>query len=158
MTLTLYTITNDNNYLDKISNATAVTETPITVEPVTPVDILNPSFVLVNNGYVNCNYVYCDTFDRYYYIDNITLDTAGRVVLHCKVDVLQSWKSEILSCFATITRSESIGHPTLYPDKKLPVHPVNKFMTSIVMPETSGSFSSDGEYCYLLTVMGGVVS
>lgn len=155
LTITLYTVNKDNRCLDKVTGVTPVASS-ITIEPTSSIDVLNPTFVIANNSsYYACNYLYCDTLSRYYYISSFSVDTAGRLNLHCNVDVLQSFKSDILKCTATILRSESIGKPTKYDDNKLPVNPVEKNIISIEMPELSGSFSSNGEKSYLLTVVGG---
>lgn len=152
----LYTISADPRQLLKVTNETPYTSAIASIEPTAPVNILSPTFIFNNNSSLYaCNYLYCDTFSRFYYIDNISILTGGRIAVECSVDVLQTYATEIKARTATITRSESIGHPTLYTDKQLPVHPVNKHITSIEMPELSGSFSADGEYSYLLTVIGG---
>ena len=155
MTITLYKVTADNRKLDKTTGLTPVA-TSITIEPTSTIDALNPVFVIANNSsYYSCNYLTCDTMGRSYYISSFSVDTAGRLNLHCTVDVLDSFKSDIKNCVATVIRSESIGKPTKYNDEKLPVNPVEKNIISIEMSELSGSFSSNGEKSYLLTVVGG---
>lgn len=156
MEIKLYTISKDPRELEKVTSSTPYITAIATIEPTAPVNILSPTFIVNNNSsYYPCNYLKCEDFGRYYYIDNLSLLTGGRIALDCSVDVLQTYKDEIIQRVATITRSESIGHPTLFTDKQLPIHPVYKTVTSIVMPETSGSFSADGEYSYLLTLTGG---
>lgn len=152
----LYTINKDPRELEKVTEQTPYVEAIGNVEPTAPMNILSPSFIFQNDpDLYACNYLYCDTFSRFYYINNISILPGGRILVDCSVDVLQTYKDDILQRVATITRSESIGHPTLFTDKQLPIHPVYKTVTSIVMPETSGSFSADGEYSYLLTLTGG---
>ena len=154
----LYKISADPRQLEKVTAATSYVTIPSigSIEPTAPVDILSPSFIFNNDSTLyDYNYLYCATFKRYYYITGISILTGGRILIQCSVDVLQTYKDEILNCKATITRSESVGAPTRFTDKQLPINPVNKFVTSIEMPETSGSFSADGEYSYLLTLIGG---
>ena len=158
MKLKLYQISADPRELEKVTAATQYVEIPASklMEPTAPIDILSPSFIINNDSSLySYNYLYCDTFGRFYYIDSMSILPGGRILIQCSVDVLQTYKDDILSTIGTVTRSESIGAPTLYTDKQLPIHPVNKFVTSIEMPETSGSFSADGEYSYLLTLIGG---
>lgn len=72
--------------------------------------ILNPVFIFerpVSNTMAEFNYCYCNEFNRYYWIDDIILQS-GRgggssyfYELHCHVDVLASWREQILvtPCF-----------------------------------------------------------
>lgn len=55
---------------------------------------------------LNCNYVYIEEFKRYFYITDITLNQQLMTIsLH--VDVLMSFKSDILQSKATIIRSNT---------------------------------------------------
>lgn len=156
MTITLYTITKDNNYLDKTTGVSPINNTPITIDVISRIDNLNPVFVIAKNDtYYAANYVK-DNNNRYYYITNKAVDTAGRLVLTCAIDVLQTYASEIKNAPATVIRSESIGRPTIYTDDKLPIFGNVRRKSSIEMPETSGSLDADGDNCYLLTVVGAV--
>ena len=156
LTITLYTVTKDNNYLDKTTGVTPINNTPLTIDVISRIDNLNPVFVIAKNDtYYAANYVK-DSNDRYYYITNKAVDTASRLVLTCAIDVLQTYASDIKNAPATVIRSESIGRPTIYTDDKLPVYANVRKKSSIAMPETSGSLDADGDNCYLLTVVGAV--
>lgn len=59
---------------------------------------LTPDFILNTNSLVyNANYFFCDFTSRYYYITDIEMMTGGRIVLHSRVDVLMTFRNEILS-------------------------------------------------------------
>ena len=161
MTLYLYDISADTRCLTKITvGVTPAIKTAADIEPTEGVDVLSPHFILgFDSEYLHCNYLYCAELNRYYYITEMTIDNAQRIHVDCSVDVLQTYASGILSCVATVIRSESIGHPTMYTDSKLPVYPTKKNVTSIVMqqvlvPLNSQLSTSDGDN-YLLTVIGG---
>ena len=155
MTITLYKSSADPRALDKITSATQI-GTAITVKPTEKVNIINPVFeVDYNDTYFTVNYLYCDTFDRYYYITNAAVNTGHRIELSCALDVRQSFSATIKNTTAVIVRSESIAQPTKIIDDKLPINPSKKIITSILLPETSNSFNTDAEYSYLLTVVGG---
>lgn len=159
MTIDIYTQTADKRAIDKISGATKLNLNPITIKPTEKINVIRPVFELsYDNSVFSANYVKC-TFNGgkvlYYYIDNIAINTAQRIELTCYIDVRQSYGNTFKNCPAVITRAEMLKQPTLYSDSKLPVYPNRNNITSIVMPETSNSFSGDGEYCYLLTVIGG---
>lgn len=157
----LYSISADDRQLVKVvQGTTPVTTQKADLKPTAEVDIINPTFIFTDVSTVlGCNYLYCNTFGRYYYITNISVDTAQRAIVECRIDVLQTYATQILNSTATILRSESIGAPTKYIDNKLPVYPSKKNVTSIVMrqvdvPLNSQLSTSDGDN-YLLTVVGG---
>ena len=156
----LYSIDVDDRVIDKVNENTSYTTQAASLKPNTEVSIINPTFIFSSpSTIVGCNYLYCDTFDRYYFITNISVDTAQRAIVECNIDVLQSWSAEIKASTATILRSESIGKPTKYIDSKLPIYPTKKNVTSIVMqqltvPLNSQLTTTDGDN-YLLTVVGG---
>ena len=157
MTIHLYNCTADRRKLDKTANLTAITgENGLTCAPTDKVNMLTPEFVIdYNSAYTNANYLYCYDFDRWYYINNPRFNTAGRYVLPCTIDRRMSAHTAISGLQATIIRAESIGNPTKIPDSKLPINPNKKQITSIVLPETSNTLSTDATWSYLLTVIGG---
>lgn len=57
------------------------------------IDILNP--VLLIKNYTGGNYCYILDFDRYYFINDVGLLKGGVYQLHCSVDVLQSYATEL---------------------------------------------------------------
>lgn len=157
MTIDLYACNADRRKLDKSANLTAITgENGLSCRPTAQVNMINPEFEIdYSSAYLNCNYLYCRDFDRWYYVDNPRFNTAGRLVLPCTIDRRMTARNSITSCEATILRAESLGNPTKIPDSKLPVNPNKKQITSIVIPETSGTLSTDAVWSYLLTVIGG---
>lgn len=66
-----------------------------------PCSTINPVFLI--DG-VNLQANYCKWNGRYYYIDNIVLRNNNVYELHCSVDVLASWRSNILSTPVYCTR------------------------------------------------------
>ena len=66
------------------------------------------------------NYCYCANFNRYYYITNITSETAVIVYVQCEVDVLASFRDDILATPAFVMYSNSHFNG-LVPDNRLPV-------------------------------------
>lgn len=150
MRITAYRITDNNNVVEK--NVGAAIASAL-VRPTATVDMHNPAFVVdVNNARYNCNYLYCDTFRRWYYINNISVADGQTMVLHCTVDVLKSFATEIKALRATIVRSESVGAPTYIPDSQLPINPVVVDTKSIKFNSTP--FIGDGN-SYILTTLGG---
>lgn len=156
MTVDLYKIAKDMRVLNKIAGASTLNNTPITVKPTEKVSILSPVFEIdMDAVYMTANYLYCDTFDRYYYIRDVRVNTAQRLELECMVDVRQSFSAALKNSEVTVIRNEKIRYPTQIQDNKLPVNPSRKVITSIIIPEIDNSFSTTASYSYLLTVIGG---
>lgn len=131
-----------------------------TMRPTDAVDIERPSFIINYTAeLLQCNYIYVPSFGRRYYYAWITTKPGGEAIIKCLSDPLKSFWNYIQNCSALITRSESVGAPTMYPDSMLPVYPSKKNVTSIVMPHSaaplSGDLSTSATDCYLLTVLGG---
>lgn len=120
MTLTLYSTTDDNRVVNKTLSAVGE---GVTVRPTERLDMMSPNFLIdYNAAALGANYCYCDTFSRYYYINDITLETGHRMTLHCTLDPLYTYSAYLALVPATVIRAESTGS-TDVPDKKLPIDP-----------------------------------
>lgn len=157
MTCYLYNISADARKVDKVElDVTPYTEAYTTVKPTASLDIITPTFVFdYSAAALACNYLYCSEFERFYFVTNIAVDTAGRINISCAIDVLQTYSAAIKNCRTTVIRTATGGKPTMYVDSKFPVYPSKKVVTSVTSAETSGSLSADGSYCYVLNTIGG---
>lgn len=150
MIIDIYNNTSDNRYATK--DLTPIAQN-ITVLPYDSLNRDTPNFIIAHNALAyNANYLYCDTFGRYYYINTITLDTGGRMILHCKCDVLASAINQLTNCKCTVTRSEMIEKSTDIPDTQLPVNPVAYDTLSQIFPVSIGNTTQ----FVLITIGGGV--
>lgn len=71
-------------------------------------NLMRPTFILKTNPVVyNANYMLNTFTGRYYYINNITAMTGGRIAVDGKIDVLYTYKDEILGSSAWVTQSDS---------------------------------------------------
>lgn len=151
MTITAYTNSSDDITADK--NISVIGS--FNVDPYNTVDIERPVFILdYTSTLVGCNYIHVPDFGRFYYA-TCRVNNGGQIIIECVSDPLKSFLSDILNCDCTVTRSASVGHPTMYEDTKLPIYPTQKNITSIIMNETSGLFDPNGIECYVLTVIAG---
>lgn len=107
MTIKLYTNYSDRNHLDKSitqqgSDITGtLREDCSIVDPVIKIESIN------NFNISTCNYAYISEFGRYYYITNIVC--VGKLYeLHMHCDVLMSFKSQIRSNSAVISRNQGV--------------------------------------------------
>lgn len=107
MELTFYKQAATPNRVDKSDYLTLVgTLSNVVIKDDT--DLMSPTFILKTSEIVyNSNYVYCSFTHRYYYINNIDALSGGRLAIHCTIDVLYTYKDEILNSSAWIERSDT---------------------------------------------------
>lgn len=157
MTMTAYINSSESNVVDK--SISQIGAGSYTITPTDPFDTERPTFRLSYAAeLLNCNYVYVNELGKFYFAW-VSLSPGGELILSCLSDPLKSFWSYIQNCSVLVTRSESVGAPTMYPDNMLPVYPSKKNITSIVMQHSaaplSGDLSTAATDCYLLTVLGG---
>ena len=68
---------------------------------------LTPDFIMMTSDIVlNSNYFFCSATSRYYFITSYDFLSGGRIVLHSRVDVLMTFRNEILSSTAWVEVSK----------------------------------------------------
>lgn len=147
MTVNLYNTTSDAHELNKtLSLVSAKT----TVEPVGPMDPINPTFKLSGDSIssvLSANYLESPSYGRYYFCTP-TLGPAGIYYLNCQVDPLMSFRDEIKGLSAIVARGESGVNPYL-PDNNLKRLAYEQVKTL----EFSQGFSKSLKY-YLVAIGG----
>lgn len=114
MDMYLYNTKDDNRVLNK----TLINEKHISeIRLKEPVNILTPSLLLRNNGFLLNNYAYIPEFNRYYFIENITNKSKDVFEIDLKIDVLMSFKDDILLSKGVIT-NDKIGNKYLDSDNE----------------------------------------
>lgn len=145
-------ITNDNN--NKVNKSVNWQSPPggVLIDPKSTLDVIKPVFIINNNpAYLTCNYVKASFLNRQYFA-RITLDTGGRMIVTCSVDVLSSF--DLSECEMTVLRSEQEAAPTKIQDGKLPVIPNEQIIEQTV--SENSALTPYGTECYIITVIGGV--
>lgn len=70
-------------------------------------NILKPTLYLnYNANFLNFNYVQIPLFKRFYFVEQ-TVTYGGKIYFHCHVDVLESFKDEILSLNCLVSRQKN---------------------------------------------------
>lgn len=119
MKITLYNTTSEPQRVKKdLTLLTEIDEAKIT----SGVDLLSAKVILKRDIVLDVNainYVYIDAFKRYYFA-TVTIEN-GFIILNCEVDVLYTYKNEILNLNATVTRNENLKNGYLV-DKEYEVY------------------------------------
>lgn len=115
------------NFSKKTNSTKIPTASPDVIDIVIKEDsnLLEPIFIL-KTGSLSYNYVQWE--GRYYYVTDITLSLNQWYELHCKVDVLASWKSNILASTQYVLRSASRKNGEIS-DSLYPVNTTRSFAT-----------------------------
>lgn len=93
-------------------------------------DVLNPTLIVqtrrvhdnteVDEFHLNqYNYVYIPAWNRYYYIVNVRMLDAERTEIQLSVDVMASWKDDIMNSYAIFTRTPSGNNEVI--ENELPI-------------------------------------
>ena len=150
MNITLYNVSDDPRVLNK----TLGTGSSVTGELVLPTDMQNPTFRLSTNAAGSYNYCYVPDFGRYYFINNRAFDNGGAIIIHCRVDVLQSFKNDISGLTCNVIRQEQTGITNII-DNQITFTP-KKTLETILCDKTAFNIRSTGSaYNYVICVAGG---
>lgn len=107
MTLTFYKQSATPNRIDKSQYLSEMGKVD-NVKLIKTTNELTPDFVLETNNLVyNSNYFFCELTSRYYYMTGIDFATGGRIIVHSRVDVLMTFRNEILSSTSWVDRSDN---------------------------------------------------
>lgn len=117
------------------------------------VDLINPTIILgykrtvgqdTENFDTNVNYAVMS--GRYYFVNNITLGTGGKIYVNMSVDVLNTYAEGIKNAYCCITRSAS-ANLNWVTDTKFPINPSLKdFGKSINFGDSAAKFTGADSY------------
>lgn len=99
------------NLMRNDSDVNEVSKTLATLSTVTGVlknstSILSPVIRIEGALPTTCNYMYIETFGRYYFITDIKSITAGIFEVSAHVDVLQTYADSIKNCTGVVARQQ----------------------------------------------------
>lgn len=112
MTIELMATRDEPNVLNKEFVSVATLTGSIKEET----DLLNPIILLNADTIPTANYCKIVEFGRWYFITDIVVVSNNLYAIHCSVDVLQSFKNDILNASVIARRSSSWYDPYL-PDE-----------------------------------------
>ena len=159
MTITFYQSSDDPRTVNKTMNGIGGGEQTLSAtvnNTEDTISLLSPSFIVASNSnYFSATHIYVASMgNRYYYINNITLMTGGKMLISCSIDVLKTYATSIISCKGTILRSESVGNPTMIADGRLPIQTNNRIIDCDHFPDTPFTVGA-ATLPYILTTIGG---
>lgn len=145
-TCTLYTMTGDPHSFNKSLSSLG----DFSCDFKNIIDVETPEvYVAAGATYDQANYMYIPEFGRYYYA-KARAGTGNVITFECESDPLMSFKDQILSCPAVISRNP--WHFDLYlPDPKLPIEART---ASGIINFSENPFSGSNN-SYILTTIGG---
>lgn len=119
MNVTLYKTSDD---IRKVNKTLTTIGRQKTLTVYDSIDIISPVFVLdYNADLLTANYLYCGNLARYYFINNITLDSGKHMYISCSEDVLMTFRTQLLNCECCVMRNENALGEVV--DDKLPIAP-----------------------------------
>ena len=110
MRATFFKNYSDNNVVSKhLEHLAYGADNIVEVKIIKDCSFTRPILLLgsANFDFSNCNYLFLDIFNRYYYIEDIEITNNGMIYLHCRVDVLMSFGAFIRNLYTTVERQES---------------------------------------------------
>ena len=120
MTVDLYGYYKEKNRIDKTAFLGAAQTLNVTLKKET--DELNPILLvqsIVPLYYTLYNYAYIPDFQRWYFVTNSKMITTNLTELYLHIDVLYTYRAEILSSPCIISRSENQRTKDLVDDRIL---------------------------------------
>ena len=124
--------------------------------------IINPIFVLKNAQVIDssrpnilkCNYLYSSDFKKYYFVENITCREGGIYEFNCSVDVLETYKNNILQLTTLVERQENKFSPYI-PDSELKITSANSSTGKARVLDKYSIGNLGNSFSYVITVNGG---
>lgn len=152
MNLYLYKNLLDKRYLDKTSGLTQLSL--MSAKLLDNTSYTDPTFeVSYSPVWKWCNYIYSSDLERYYFVTNV--ETAqNRLLIHCHVDVLMSYKDKILTKMILVKRSSNKGNYYLDDEKFKAYAMPNKRVLPFGHPSFRGFYTSTANSQFLLGIVG----
>ena len=148
MDITLYQTTSERERINKVLGSYIAMTGTLRGES----SVINPSFLIEYSNPSDYNYCYIPSFGRYYFITNITSVRNNIWRIDCSVDVLMSFRNEILN-LEVIVSQDSLPDAECYMNGDVWQSTVKTKTDIINFP--NGLLDS-GEY--ILITSGGIVS
>ena len=104
--------------------------------------ITSPSILVEATSLVDYNYCYIPEFKRYYFVSEITSVRNGLWRVSLKVDVLESFKNDILKLSCIIDKQQNQSYGNYIDDGSY----INRADSFVEIANYQNGFNSDGEF------------
>ena len=107
MTIKTYRFLGDSRKVDKNLTLVSTYSNAVIIDDMS---IHTPTISLQLNSFtdvINFNYIYIEELRRYYYVTDSTIRADGFVQLQCRIDVLNSFKKDILASTQYVERQQN---------------------------------------------------
>ena len=148
MDIVLYVCSSERQAINKTIGSSATLTGSLRGES----SVINPSFLIEHSNPSGFNYCYIDDFGRYYFITNITSVRTGIWRIDCSVDVLMSFKNQILNLDVIVSENSGFDNEKYFSGE--PWKTLVKTKTDVI--NFPSGLLDDGEY--ILITSGGVAS
>lgn len=145
-----YNCVKDERYIFKLQASDQTNTEPVEVEMLTDRNnVVNP-IIRLSTGRIgrSTNYVWLKDLKRFYYIRSWNMDN-GYITLNLEVDVLMSYRRELMDSHAMIKRNE-FSYSSYLPDEKLKVYAPSR----VKIDNFNSPFDSTKQIFYLALVSG----
>ncbi len=105
MQIILYNTENDNNVLNK----TLTNSVSYNIKLKNDTNIQEPIIILKTDDIINSNYAYIEKFGRYYFIEDVSINSNDIYTITLRCDVLMSFKEDILNSYAYIKQQTNVN-------------------------------------------------
>ena len=148
MDITLYVNSSERQAINKVISSELALTGSLRGES----SIINPSFLIEASNPSGYNYCYIPSFGRYYFITNITSVRTDIWRIDCSVDVLMSFKTQILNLDVIVSNDSLPDAECYYSGEQWQT--LVKTKTDVI--NFPSGLLDDGEY--ILITSGGVAS
>lgn len=151
MNIQLLSISDDTRKINKTVNQ--ITELLPCAVTEDSNSVISPKMLLKwNTGYIGANYAYIPEFQRYYFIDDISLMTGGNCVISLSIDVLYTYAAQIMQLKVTAARSSNKYNRYLNDNQQVTTNnPINQVKQFGGLPFNPALLSS-GSRCFLVAL------
>ena len=150
MVAKFYNCTRDERYVFKLKSSDQTNTEPVNVEILTDQNNVVRPTIRVQTGRLGkaTNYVWLQDFKRFYYVKNWTADH-GYITLDLEVDVLMSFRHELMSTSVMVARNEKQKNVYIMDNNIKLLAPT---ATKVLKDGWTSPFSKTSSYFYLAVV------
>lgn len=138
MNLTLYKNLSEKNKIGKVLHNNLSLNGNLREES----SIINPTILIEHSNLSDYNYAYIPEFNRYYFITEITSVRNNLWRISLKVDVLESFKNDILNLNCIVDKQQNQSYSNNIDDGSY----INKADSFIEIANYQNGFNSSGEF------------